>query len=43
MFDPKTLKQSKPTIAVTPKNSPAKLAMVSNTVLSQDRIKRAGL
>jgi hypothetical protein len=39
MFDPKTLKQSKPTIAVTPKNSPAKLTMVSDNVPPQDRIR----
>lgn len=39
MFDPKTLKQSKPTIAVTPQNSPDKLATASNTAPPQDRIK----
>jgi hypothetical protein len=39
VFDSKTLKQSKPTIAVTPKNSPAKLAMVSDKIPPQDRIR----
>jgi len=39
MFDPKAVKQSKPSVAVTPKNSPAKLAMMPNTVPPQDRIR----
>jgi hypothetical protein len=39
MFDPKASKQSKPNVAVAPKNSPAKLAMVPNTVPPQDRIR----
>jgi hypothetical protein len=39
MFDPKAPKQSKPNVAVAPKNSPAKLAMVPNTVTPQDRIR----
>lgn len=39
MFDPKASKQSKPNVAVAPKNSPAKLAMVTNTVPPQDRIR----
>jgi uncharacterized repeat protein (TIGR03803 family) len=37
MDDPKALTQSKPNIAVTPKNSPAKLAMMPNTVPPRDR------
>jgi len=39
MFDPKALKQSKPNIAVTPKNSPAKLAMMPETLPPQDTIR----
>jgi hypothetical protein len=39
MFDPKALKQSKPNVAVTPKDSPVKLAMTPNTVPSQDMIR----
>lgn len=39
MFDPKTLKQSKPNVAVTPQKSPAKLATMPSTVLPQDRIR----
>ena len=39
MFDPKAPRQSKPTVAVAPNNSPAKLAMVPNTVPPQDRIR----
>jgi hypothetical protein len=39
MFDPKALKQSKPNLAVTPKDSPLKLAMTPNTVPSQDMIR----
>ena len=39
MFDPKTLKQSKPNVAVTRKNAQAKLAMMPNTVPPQDKIR----
>ena len=39
MFDPKTLGQSKRNLAVTPKNSPARLAMMPNTAPPQDRIR----
>ena len=39
MFDPKALKQSKPNVAVTPKNSPVKLAMMPNTAPPQDMIR----
>ena len=39
MVDPKGFKPSKPNVAVTPKNSPAKLAMMANTVSPQDRIR----
>jgi hypothetical protein len=39
MFDPKALKQSKPNVAVTPKNSPVKLAMTANTAPPQDIIR----
>jgi len=39
MFDPKAPKQSKPNVAVAPKNSSAKLAMVPNTVTPLDRIR----
>lgn len=39
MFDPKTLKQSKPTPVVTQKTSAARLAMMPDTVPPQDRIK----
>ena len=39
MFDPKDLKQSKPNVVVTPKDSPVKLAMTPNTVPSQDMIR----
>ena len=40
MFDPKTLKQSKLAVAVTPKNPPANLAMMPSTVAAQDRISK---
>jgi hypothetical protein len=39
MYDPKSLKQSKPTVAVAPKSSPARLAMMSNTLPPPDRIR----
>jgi len=39
MFDPKASKQPNPNVAVTPRNSPAKLAMMRNTVPPQDRIR----
>jgi hypothetical protein len=39
MFDPKTLKQSKRSLAVTTKNLPPKLAMMPNTVSPQDRVR----
>ena len=39
MVDPKAPRQSKPNLAAPPKNSPAKLAMMPNTVSSQDRIR----
>jgi hypothetical protein len=39
MFDPKALKQSKPTVAVTPKDSPVKLTTMPNTALPQDMIR----
>ena len=39
MFDPRALKQSKPVAAVPAKDSPAKLAMMPNTVPSQDSIR----
>jgi len=40
MFDPKTLRQSKRNPAGAPKDSPAKLAMMPNTVPPQDRIRQ---
>jgi hypothetical protein len=39
MFDPKALKQSKQNVAVTPKSSSVKLAMMPNTTPSQDMIR----
>ena len=39
MYDPKALKQSKPNVAVTPKSSPVKLAMMPNTTLPPDMIR----
>ena len=39
MFDSKTQKQSKTNIAVTPKNSPAKLGMMPDIVPQQDRVR----
>ena len=39
MFDPKALKQSKPNVAVTPKDSPVKLTMMPNTAPPQDMIR----
>ena len=36
MFDPKALKQSKPNVAVTPKDSSVKLAMMPYTAPPQD-------
>ena len=39
MFDPKALKQPKPTVAVAPRSSPAKLAIMPNTLPPQDRIR----
>jgi hypothetical protein len=39
MFDPKALKQSKPTVAVTTKDSPVKLTTMPNTALPQDMIR----
>jgi hypothetical protein len=38
MFNSKALKQSKPTIAVTPRNPSTKLAIMPNSVPTQDRI-----
>ncbi|MGB2602661.1 MAG: DUF2934 domain-containing protein [Candidatus Sulfotelmatobacter sp.] len=40
MFDSKAQKQSKANIAVTAKNSPAKLAMMPDVVPQQDRIRK---
>jgi Protein of unknown function (DUF2934) len=39
MIDPKAHKQSKPNPVLTPKNAPAKLSMMPETVRSQDRIR----
>lgn len=39
MFDPKALKQSKPNVAVTPKDSSVKLAMMPNTAAPCDMIR----
>jgi len=39
MFDPKALKQSKPKVVVTPKDSPVKLTMMPNTAPPQDTIR----
>jgi hypothetical protein len=39
MFDPKALKQSKPKVAVIPKDSPVKLTMIPNTASPQDMIR----
>jgi hypothetical protein len=39
MFDPKTLKQSKPHVAIAPEKLPAKLAMMASTLPPQDRIR----
>jgi len=39
MFDPKALKQSKPNVAVTPKDSSVKLAMMPNTAPPQAMIR----
>jgi DUF2934 family protein len=39
MFDPKALRQSKPNVVVTPKDSPVKLAMMPTTVPPQDMIR----
>jgi len=39
MFDPTAHKRSKPTIAVTPKSAPAKLAMTPDNVPPRDRIR----
>ena len=39
MFDPKALKQSKPNVAVTPKDSFVKLAMMPNTAPPQAMIR----
>ena len=39
MFDPKALKQSKPKVVVTPKDSPVKLTMMPNTAPPQDMIR----
>lgn len=39
MFDPSAHKQPKPTTAVTPKSSPAKLAITPATVPPRDRIR----
>ena len=39
MFDPKALKQPKPNVAVTPKDSPVKLTMMPNTAPPQDMIR----
>ncbi|MGA2856973.1 MAG: DUF2934 domain-containing protein [Candidatus Sulfotelmatobacter sp.] len=39
MFDPKSVKQAKSNVAVPPKSSPAKLAMMPDTVPAQDRIR----
>ncbi|MGA9641600.1 MAG: DUF2934 domain-containing protein [Terriglobales bacterium] len=33
-------KQSKPNVAATPKNTPAKLAVMPNTVPTQDRVNK---
>jgi hypothetical protein len=39
MFDPKALKQPKPNVAVTPKDSSVKLTMMPNTEPPQDMIR----
>jgi hypothetical protein len=39
MFDPKALKQSKPNVAVTPKDSSVKLTMMPYTTPPQDVIR----
>jgi hypothetical protein len=39
MIDPQAHKQPKPKIVVGPKSSPGKVAMMPNTVPSQDRIR----
>jgi Protein of unknown function (DUF2934) len=39
MFDPRALKQSKPVADVPAKDSPPKLAMMPNTLPSQDSIR----
>jgi hypothetical protein len=39
MIDPKTQKQPKPKIVVGPKSSPGKVAMMLDTIPSQDRIR----
>jgi DUF2934 family protein len=39
MFDPKSIKQSKPKVAVIPEKHPAQLAMMANIVPPQDRIR----
>jgi hypothetical protein len=39
MSDPKALKQSQPNVTIAPKSSPAKLAVMPNTVPPQDRIR----
>jgi hypothetical protein len=39
MFDPKAVKQSKPNVAGTPKDSPIKVATMPNTAAPQDMIR----
>ena len=39
MFDPKALKQSKPNVAVTQKDSSVKLTMMPNTAPPQEMIR----
>jgi hypothetical protein len=39
LLDPKTLKQSKPNVAITPQSSPSKLAMMTSTVPPRDSIR----
>lgn len=39
MFDPKSLKNAKLNVAVTPQRSPAKLAMMPDTFPPQERIR----
>ena len=39
MFDPKSLRHAKSNVAVPPKSSPAKLAMMPDTVRPENRIR----